>query len=1076
MLAALAAMVPASALDSKLGSGLGETPIWVRHPAISPDGSTLSFTYRGKIYLVDAVGGLAVPVTGQGAYSHDSVWSPDSKRLAFASDINGDDDVYIADFSGTLERLTWSSTAEVPTSFSPDGRSILYTSVRLGDAEQSVQAALSTLPQLYAVNTRSGRETLVLPNMATQASWNRDHTRLVYTYNPSNDPEDRQHRVAANARQIWTYDKASGRHEPVFPIDGIDRHNPVWSADGLSIYYLSEELDWMNVWRVELASGAVTRLTRFETDPVRDLSVADDGTLAFAWRGRIYTKHPGDLAARPIPVLTLEQHAPRHDNFYANTNQGFQSSPDGKRFAIIANADVFLQDTSGNFRQVASTPGQEKDLAFSPDGTMLAYAAMRDHRWGIYGINLAGGDDDQGLEPSYKEIRLYVPEQGNAYQPEFSPDGKKLAFVADRREVQVVDLDTGALSVLFGPDDYNSVYRDGDMEFSWSPGSQELLVQWRSMGGSEQRRVAIVPADGSAPPRPIGNIPNLLSGFWGLDGTQILGFTTLYSGRSAQLQAQGVDLYRIFLSDDARQDFLEYVDGTGLGFEVDENGLATVPRYEVGGFRASQLEERLTEDRPDPSLVAPLDVTTLISVTGTGNDSYEIATISLVDGSATRVGSFSAPDLQALSFLPDQGFVDAKIPGAILRISIKGTIAIETIGSALQFSRDPAAARAAAFEQAWADVEYRYYDSNHEGRDWTAIGKKYRAYLGSIATDRELRELISAMHGELSGSHLFTAYHGAEAQRMDLGSDNDALGVYLDYGYDGPGRRVAAILPGGPLDRRAIDLAPGDIIRSINGNPVPDAGGLDRLLDLNVGRPAQLGVVDSETGELRYYSIKPINQSDELALSRKRLLEARREMVEQLSMGCVAYQYLPSMDTPSYLDLLGNLSAQRGIAKAALIDVRSNSGGNLTRELITLLSGEAYSSLGRADGPQDFEPNNRWIWPSAVLVDSFGYSDGSIFPQAYQDSGLGKLVGDTVLNTGTAVDYVQSMVVPGLTYGIPVLPNRRLDGTYYENNVISPDIAVPFDPNRVGLNTDPQLEAAVAALMADIGEDSDCTI
>ena len=79
-----------------------------------------------------------------------------------------------------------------------------------------------------------------------------------------------------------------------------------------------------------------------------------------------------------------------------------------------------------------------------------------------------------------------------------------------------------------------------------------------------------------------------------------------------------------------------------------------------------------------------------------------------------------------------------------------------------------------------------------------------------------------------------------------------------------------------------------------------------------------------------------------------------------------------------------------------------------------------------------------------------------------------------MLNTGTAVNYVQSKVVPNLNYGIPVLPSRRLDGTYYENAVVNPDILVPFDPNKAGIGVDPQLEAAVAALMQQIGQDADC--
>ncbi|MBF0680456.1 MAG: PD40 domain-containing protein [Devosia sp.] len=1075
--ALMLAMTPALAQDETGPSSMGEKPIWVRYPAIAPDGETLSFTYRGRIFVVDAEGGLAVPLTANGTYSYGAIWSADSEKLAFASDLNGDDDVYVTDFSGTLERLTWSSTNEVPTSFSPDGQSLLYTALRLGDAEQSVQGPLSEKPQLYAVDTQTGRESLVLPNLAQQAQWNREQTKLVYTYNPSGDPDDRQHRVAPNARQIWTYDKVTGAHEPVFDVDGVDRHNPNWSVDGQTIYYLSEKSGWLNVWSLDVAAGTETQLTQFEGDPVRDLSVADDGTLAFSNRGRIYVQKPGSTEAKAIEVLTLEQRASRRDNLYAGTTQDFASSPDGELFSLVANADVFVQDSAGNFRQVTATPGQERDIVFSPDGAMLAYAALRDHQWGIYAVALKGEDDQSGLAPSYEEIPLYVPQEGNAYVPRFSPDGTKLAFVADRREIQVLDLASGDVTKLYGEGDYFSQYRDGVMNFAWSPNSQDLLVPWRAMDGSESHRVAIVPADGSRRAQPIGSVPNLFGAQWSLDGTQIFGATTLYGLRNSQLHSYGSDLYRVFVSEEARQDFLETASGAPAELDVAEDGTSIARRYDMDQYRAARLEGRLTEGQAGFMATWPLpDLQNLLGVSAAGGDSFVLETISLADGSVTLIGSFEAPGLQALSFVSEQGVLDARIDGAILRVPLAAPDQIAMISSRLFYARDADSARIAAFEQAWADANYRYYDPEHEGRDWDAIGAKYRAYLSSIASDRELRELISAMYGELSASHMFTGYRGMEAARRDMGNNNDALGVYIDHGYDGPGRRVAAILPGGPLDRRSIDIAPGDVIVSINGRDVPEAGGLDRLLDLNVGRPALVGVRDVETDEERFYTVKPIDPSAEMTLARTRLIDARREMVARLTNSCVAYEYLSDMYERNYLGLLGTLSAQRGVARATLIDVRSNGGGNLTRELITLLTGEVYSSVGRDDGPTDVEPNNRWVWPSAVLVDSFGYSDGSVFPQAYQDNAIGPLVGDIVLNTGTAVDYVESAVVPGLVYGLPVLPNRRMDGSYYENHVIEPDLYVPFDPNTVGINTDPQLEAALELLMEQIGADSDCRL
>jgi tricorn protease len=1070
LLALMAGIMPA------LAEPTGEAPRWLRFATISPDGETVSFTHRGQIFVVPADGGLAVPISSQLAYSHHPVWSADSERLAFASDIGGDDDVYVTDFSGTLERLTFSSAAEMPISFSPDGRSVLFEALRLGDAERSVQGALSRIPQLYAVSLESGRESLVLPNQAHEARWNSDQTKLVYSYDPSRDPTDRQFRVAANARQLWTYDARSGKHERVFPVDGVDRLTPLWNADDTRLTYLSEASGRLNVWQLDIASGVETQLTNYDDDAVRYLSIAQDGTIAYTYRGRIYVKGVGAETPTPIEILTLEQNASIRTNHLASASQGFASSPEGELFAHIANTDVFLADTAGNYRRVTDTPGEERNVAFSPDGSMLVYAAQRDSKWGLYAIDLKSAAGDSGLAISYKERPLVIPEDGNAMEPQFSPDGSKIAYIADRREVRVLDLASSEVITLFGEGDYNSTYFDGSLWFTWSPNSSELAVDWNTIDATELRRVAIVPADGSARPRQIGNVSNLYKYVWTADGTQLVGSTTLYSSRDAQLHARGTDLYRIFLSDKARQDFLDIMEADQSGTDQTEAESVVARSYAPDAYRTQHLEGRIAEGMDEPDFLEMLPSHQHLLALAYDGETLKFNRVDLSSGEFETMHALDLEDLQATSYVPALGVVDLKLPGQVLRVPLQQPDQMVAVTQDIFFNRDADAARAAAFDQAWADIKYRYYDAGLEGRDWDAIGEKYRAYVSSVASNRELTSLLSAMLGELSASHLFVSYSGSEQQSSGLGTHEDAIGAYLDYGYDGPGRRIAAVLPGGPLDRQNLGVNAGDVIISVNGQPVPEAGGLDKLLDLNAGRSVLLGVLDDGVGEEHQVQITPIDQSAELQLAKTRLLDARGEMVQRLSNSCIAYQYIPAMDNGAYLDLLATLSATRSTAKAALVDVRSNGGGNLTRELITLLTGEAYATMGRDDGAKLIEPNNRWVWPSAVLVDSFGYSDGSVFPQAYQDTASGLLVGDTVLNTGTAVNYVQSRIVPGLTYGIPVLPTRRLDGTYYENFVIEPEISVPFDPNHVGLNTDPQLEAAVAALMADIGADNTCRL
>ena len=63
-----------------------EGPLWMRHCAISPDGTTIAFTYKGDIFTVPVSGGKATQITTNPAFDTTPIWSPDSKQIAFASD------------------------------------------------------------------------------------------------------------------------------------------------------------------------------------------------------------------------------------------------------------------------------------------------------------------------------------------------------------------------------------------------------------------------------------------------------------------------------------------------------------------------------------------------------------------------------------------------------------------------------------------------------------------------------------------------------------------------------------------------------------------------------------------------------------------------------------------------------------------------------------------------------------------------------------------------------------------------------------------------------------------------------
>ena len=107
-----------------------ENPLWMRYPAISPDGSKIAFAYKGDIFTVDANGGQAQQLTTNPAYDYKPVWSPDGSQIAFASNREGSFDVFVVDAKGgTPRRLTTSSVKELPVAWKDDNHVLYQASV-----------------------------------------------------------------------------------------------------------------------------------------------------------------------------------------------------------------------------------------------------------------------------------------------------------------------------------------------------------------------------------------------------------------------------------------------------------------------------------------------------------------------------------------------------------------------------------------------------------------------------------------------------------------------------------------------------------------------------------------------------------------------------------------------------------------------------------------------------------------------------------------------------------------------------------------------------------------------------------
>ena len=321
--------------------------------------------------------------------------------------------------------------------------------------------------------------------------------------------------------------------------------------------------------------------------------------------------------------------------------------------------------------------------------------------------------------------------------------------------------------------------------------------------------------------------------------------------------------------------------------------------------------------------------------------------------------------------------------------------------------------------------------------------------------------MVSELLGEMNVSHTGCYY---SPQRLPTADATASLGFFMDYDFAGPGLKVAEVLAGGPLDKADLKIRAGHVIEKIDGQALDRTVDHYKLLNRRAGKLTLLSVFDPASGSRWEEAVKPISPGEENGLLYRRWVRNRRAEVDRLSGGRLGYVHVQSMNDASYRTVIEEVLGLSPDKDALIVDTRFNGGGNLHDTLADFLSGKKVFDILPRGQLVGYEPYNKWIGPSIVLMGECNYSDAHLFPVEYKIRGLGQTLGMPVPGTGTFV-WWESQIDPTLRFGIPQGGWRTPDGKLCENNQLEPDILVKNDPDVMSAGRDMQIEAAVRELL-----------
>jgi len=1007
----------------------GAGVLGARHPAPSPDGSKIAFSYYGDIWIVDATGGKAERLTVNPAYEGRPYWSPDGEMIAFMTDRWGNDDICImpSDGSAPPTRLTYFSNYDLLYSWSPDGKSVIFSSQRH-----------TIRPLLYRMSIEGGTPQVLLAFEAYNPSILPDG-KTVYYERGGAAWWRRRYKGGAN-QDIWMKTLPDGISRRITSYEGRDAY-PMYSPVDGKLYFICDRGQDMvsNIWRMNLDGTDPEQIT-FEKEEIHFPRISLDGSLiSYECFSDICTYNVRTKQRSKLEISANEDYAVEPFAFETFTGDAseFALSPTEKELAFVVHGDIFVmqikEGAPEKIVQVTNTPYVEKDVTWHPEKEMLVYTAMED------------GDMDIFTVVPHKEKKFYddlifatqkvLNTENTEYKPTFAPNGEFIAYLKNHGELHVMEKD-GRHSKKLCPE--NDV-----LWIDWAPDSKWLAFSRTALGWRED--VFIVPADGHTDPVNISNHPNDdYMPMWSQDGRRIA-----FASRDAigNLWMKYVFLLKEDEERDreywekAESDTIVVAANVFIDFEDIGERIHAVTQVSGGYNRVAQS--------PDGRQFA-------IHSDNLGSD--DIWTVDWLGKELKRVTQTSI-DPKMFSVSRDRKKIQYLSRSGQLFTADITSAQSQPLSFRVRVGIDRNREREQVMKEAWWALQDGFYDSDFHGVDWRAMYHKYEDWTRRTRERRDFHDIIRMMMGELNASHL-------GVWKIETGGEKSgAIGIIPDPSYTGTGIRVAGVIPNTPAAESEANIKPGELITHINGEKIGVRANIDALLrDMN-NKEVMFTITGGE--KTRDVKLTPEDPNAILKTVDKNWVRANRDYVHTKSNKRIGYLYIASMNEENLRKFEKDLYEEMD-KEGLIIDIRYNGGGSIHDELLNILRRTAYAYSVERGGQKSYSSLFKWDKPTALLINDFCYSDAEIFPAGFKGLGLGTVIG--VPTFGAVIGTVDIQLHDGTYFRVPGTGWYLLTGENLENTPVEPDIFIQNLPEEDGSSSDHQLTRAIELLLVQIGQ------